>query len=150
MQVENIIRTDIKITETAREVISLNSRWGFKKIYVDSGGMGIGVVDILRENDATKRKVVEINNASRSIERNTNKTKRILKEDLYNNLLALMEKGEIQLLKDDEIFQSLKSVQFEYIEGGRLKIFGRYTHCAESLIRSAWCGKDKTLNIYYY
>ncbi len=150
IHVENIMRTNILTTTTAKEVVSLNSRWGFKKIYVDSGGMGIGVVDMLRENDDTKRKVVEINNSSRSIERNTNKTKRILKEDLYNNLLNLMEKGEIKLLNDNEIFQSLKSVQYEYLEGSRLKIFGRYTHIVEGLIRAAWCVKDKTLNIYYY
>ncbi len=145
---ENIVKTNILTTHTAREIVNLNKRWSFKKIYVDSGGMGIGVVDMLRDNDDTKRKVVEINNASRSIERDTNRKKGILKEDLYNNLLNLMEKREIKLLDDNEIFQSLKSVQYEYVEGGRLKIFGRYTHIVEGLIRAAWCLKDKTLNIY--
>ena len=84
---------------------------------------------------------------------------RLLKEDLYNNLLRLMERREIKLLDDDEIMHSLKSIQFEYIgkkdeveEGKekRLKIFGKDSHITEGLIRAAWSAKDKSLNIYIY
>ena len=56
-----------------------------------------------------------------------------------------MERKEIKLLKDPEIFQSLKSVQFDAETG---KIFGKYTHIAEGLIRAAWGVKNKGLNIY--
>ncbi len=149
--IENITETENTITDTARQIIKLDNRYHFKKIYVDSGGLGIGVVDVLREGPSTRRKVVEINNASRPIEHGDKaRKKKTLKEDLYNNLLTLMERGQIRLLDDPEIFQSLKSVQYEYIEGGKFKIFGRYTHIAEGLIRAAWCTKDKTLNIYIY
>jgi len=37
-------------------------------------------------------------------------------------------------------------VQFEYADDKTLKIFGRYTHIAEGLIRAAFCSKDKSLN----
>ena len=71
-----------------------------------------------------------------------------MKEDLYNNLLNLMEKGKIELLKDDEIFLSLRSIQYEYTDDGRLVISGTYSHITEALIRAAWCMKDKSLNIF--
>ena len=75
------------------------------------------------------------------------KKTKVLKEDLYTNLLKIMELGNISLKKDLRTEMSLKSVQAEYHEG-RLKIFGNYTHIAEALIRAAWCMKDKSLNIW--
>ena len=63
-----------------------------------------------------------------------------------------MENKKIFLLQDPEIFQSLKSVQYEYTsdEKGKpiLKIFGNYTHTAEALIRLAYGVKYKPLNIW--
>lgn len=148
-QVENIARTNMRITDTIMEIIFLDGIWNFKKIYIDDGGLGVGVFDSLLAMDKFKRRVVAINNARRSIEfsRDKQRKKTLMKEDLYNNLLKLMENKEILLLDDAEIFMSLKSVQYEYTDDGRLKIFGRYTHIAEGLIRAAWCIKDKTLNI---
>ena len=111
--------------------------------------MGVGVFDQLLTNPQTKRKVIAINNAARPLDHEELRKRKLVKEELYNNLHALMERGEIRLLKDDEIFQSLKSVQFE-IKDGKAKYFGNYTHIAEGLIRAAWCSKDKSLNIYIY
>lgn len=149
-QVDMEITTKTLTTDTVRRIKIHDKKWNFKKIYIDDGGMGVGVYDPLLEDEQTKRKVIPINNAKRSItHRNADKkrTKRLMKEDLYNNLLNLMENGNISLFDDDEIFNSLKSVQAETIEG-RLKISGRYTHIAEALIRAAWCMKNKTLNIW--
>ena len=148
--VENIITKGVPIPESTRRIIALNAQYNFKKEYIDSGGMGITVCDILREDNKNRRKVVEINNASRSIDWEEHK-KRIIKEDLYNNLKALMQKGEIHLLNDDEVKLSLKSIQAEHNKDtGRLKIWGSYSHITEGLIRAAWCVKDKALNIYIY
>lgn len=139
---------NVPIPESAREIIRLNTIYNFKKEYIDSGGMGITICDLLREDSANKNKVVEINNASRIYDRDDHK-RRIVKEELYNNLKKLMERGEIQLLDDDEVKASLKSIQAEHHkETGRLKIWGSYSHIAEGLIRAAWCVKDKTLNIW--
>lgn len=147
--VENIFLTDMKITDTINKIIFLDNFWNFRRIYIDDGGLGVGVFDTLLSLDKFKRRVVAINNAKRSIEYNRlkDRKKSLMKEDLYNNLLKLMENGEIALLTDPEIFHSLKSVQYEYSDSGQLKITGRYTHIAEGLIRAAWCVKDKTLNI---
>jgi len=150
IHVESIVTRNIPIPESTRKIIDLNSQYNFKKEYIDSGGMGITVCDLLREDDDNRRKVVEINNASRPIEHAEKpKTKKILKEDLYNNLKKLMEQKEIELLDDDEIKASLKSIQAEHDKDtGRLKVWGSYSHIAEGLIRAAWCMKDKGLNIY--
>ena len=109
--------------------------------------MSVGVFDSLLSHPQTKRRVVAINNAARSLD-TEGKRKKIMKEDLYNNLLVLMEQGKIALVENNETILSLKSVQAEYTDTGKLKIFGNYTHITEALIRAAWCMKDKTLNIW--
>ena len=145
--VENLITTKTLTTDTTREILRLNKKYGFKKIYIDDGGMGVGVFDQLLEEDDTKRKTIAINNAARALDRDDRRHKKLLKEDLYNNLLRLMERGEIRLLDDPEVFQSLKSIQYEYSDKG-LRIYGNYTHIVEGLIRAAWCVKDKSLKAF--
>lgn len=134
------------LTENAKEIINLNKKWDFRKEYIDSGGMGIGVCDILREDDDNKRKVVEINNASRPYDKEDHK-KKILKEDLYNNLKSLMEQNKIILLDDEEVKDSLRSITADFNDKGRMIITGNNTHAVEGLIRAAWSSKDKNLNI---
>lgn len=147
-QIDMEITTKSYLTETIRRIKNSDKFWNFKKIYIDDGGMGVGVFDPLLEDEQVKRKVVAINNASRSLDVQDNpKRKKLLKEDLYNNLLRLMEEGNIQLFNEPEIVLSLQSVQAEYDEG-KLKIFGKNTHIVEALIRAAWCMKDKSLNIW--
>ena len=147
IQVENLITKHTLTTETTKMILNLEKQYHFKQIFVDDGGMGVGVFDQLLTEETTKRKVIAINNASRPLTREEKKKKRAIKEDIYNNLLALMERGEIQLLDDDEIFMSLKSIQYEY-ENGKLKVFGNYAHITDGLVRAAWCSKDKSLNIF--
>lgn len=158
---ERIIQVDLTIpepqtlTDTARLIIHKDRELNHKKIYMDDGGLGVGVYDILYEDNQTKRKVIPLNNASREIERKYEKKKikirkkPLLGEDMALNLRNLAEKGKIELLDDPRIRQSLKSMQFENSEG-KLKIYGNYDHIFEALKRLAWCMKDKTLNIYIY
>ena len=150
-QVENIWTTNIPIPESVRRIIELNIKYNFKKEYIDSGGMGITVCDLLREDPINKRKVVEINNSSRRYQEDgEEKKKGILKEDLYENLAVLMEQKKITFLDDDEIKASLNSIQYEYSDKGKLIIWGYDDHIVEGLARGAWCSKDKSLNIYFY
>ena len=67
-----------------------------------------------------------------------------MKEDLYNNLKNLMEMGKAELLNNIELKQSLRSIQSDNT-GGKLKIFGSYSHITEALIRAAWSIQDKSL-----
>jgi hypothetical protein len=135
---------------STRKIISLNQLYNFKQIYVDSGGMGVAVCDMLREVDSTKRKVVEINNASRPYTHD-GRTKKILKDDLYANLLMQMEHGRITLLNDPEVKSSLRSMQKEFNpDTGRQRISSpsNDSHITEGLIRMAWCMKDRKLDIW--
>jgi hypothetical protein len=140
---ESIIEKRNLTTDTARRILILNKEYNFKKIGVDDGGVGFGVYSELMNNDETKRKTEALNNASRPINKDGTRSKKILKEEMYLNLLSLMESGRIKLLDDDEVKASLSSIQHD--EG---KIFGSYSHIAEGLIRSAWLAKDKDLNIF--
>jgi hypothetical protein len=154
IHVESIVEPYDMTTMSERQIIHLDNIWHFRKIYIDSGGIGTGVFDHLLETPQIKRKIIAIENASRALTPDVEehqKLKRLLKEDLYKNLRGMMERGEIEILDDPEIFQSLKSVQFEIdTETKTLKIFGNYTHIAEGLIRAAWSQKDKSLNLYVY
>jgi len=148
-QVENITKKSTRTPERVDTTLKLERTFRFKKIGVDDGGLGSGDFGYLLANSATRRKTVGLNNASRDINRDGTKRKKLLKEDMYNNLLALMEHKQIKLLKEDSIFESLRSVQFE-ITSGKAKYFGEDTHIAEGLIRAAWLVRNKGLNIYLY
>jgi len=137
------------ITENARRIKNADRRYNYNTIYIDDGGMGVGVFDILLEDSQTKRKIVPINNSSRSLDKEGKRKKKLLKEDLYNNLLSLMEQGRLNLVHDQDTIDSLRSVQVEYTPKG-MRIFGNWTHITEALIRAAWCVKSKGLNIYIH
>ena len=138
---------NITTTDTIGRIRALNHQYNFKKIYIDDGGIGGSVLDVLLDKGDVKYKVVGINNASRSVDKE-NKHKRILKEDLYGNLKRLMEQKQIILPDDEKLRLSLMSIQFEYTtDTDRVKIYGKYSHITEALIRAAWCVYTKGLNI---
>ena len=153
-QVESIITSKTLTTQTEDKIIALNRQYDFQKIYIDagSGSLGVGVFDHLLRFEETRRKVEAINNRARVLDREDKSKVKLLKEDLYDNLRAMMERGEIKLLDDENIIESLRSIQYEYVmkesQPTKLRIFGNYSHIAEGLIRAGWCAKDKTLNIW--
>ena len=144
------ISQNTMLPETVRRIKNSDKQYNYKRIYIDDGGLGVGVFDPLLEDDQTKRKVEAINNSSRSLTNDGTRKKKILKEDLYTNLLKIMEEGKIKIKENPDTFLSLKSIQYEYTDDKRLKIFGKYSHITEALVRAAWCLKNKTLNIYIY
>lgn len=146
-EIEKEVTEKTLLTDTTKQILLADKRHNYKNIFIDDGGLGVGVFDNLLENEQTKRKVIAINNATRSLDNEEKRTKKIMKEDLYTNLLTLMEQGKIKLAEDEDTMLSLKSVQAEYDEG-KLKIFGNYTHITEALIRAAWCANTKRLNIW--
>jgi hypothetical protein len=141
-----------KLTDTARLIIHKDKAINHKKIFMDDGGLGVGVFDILYEDKQTKNKVIGLNNAKREIERTMKKgklkikSKTLLGVDMFINFKNLVEEGKIKLLNDPRVKQSLRSLQMDNSDGV-LKIYGNYDHIAEALKRAAWCMKDKSLNI---
>ena len=135
------ITSETMLTETVRLILKKDKDNKYKKIYIDTTGMGWGVFDPLKEDPQTKKKVVAIENVKKSLDREKGKPKdqrkTTMKEDLYNNLKNLMEYKKIKLFDLPELRQSLRSIQYEN-EGGRLRIYGNYSHITEALIRAAW------------
>ncbi len=143
-QIENIIEKRNFTTDTSKKVIQLNRIYDNKGIGVDDGGPGFGVYSELMNCDETKGITEPLNNASRSIDDEGEKSKKLLKEEMYINLQVLMENGMIQLLDDDEVIASLASIQHD--DG---KIFGAYSHITEGIIRAVWMAtKDKDLKCF--
>lgn len=138
-------RQNTRLTEVAREMIDLDRAKEFNRIFIDDGGLGSGVVDMLLESRC-RRKVRAINNAT-WIYSNDKQHKKIMKEHLYNNLLSLMEQGKMHLYKDNDLFESLHSIQAEYHDG-KMRIFGKYSHLTEALVRAAWINREKGLNLW--
>jgi hypothetical protein len=86
------------LTDTVDLIKASNRKYNYKKIFIDTGGMGVGVYDPLLQDNETKRKVVSIDNATRSITNDGTRSKKLLKEDLYNNLRVMMEQGKVKLV----------------------------------------------------
>jgi len=69
---------------------------------------------------------------------------------LYLNLKILMERGRIHLLKDADVGLSLKSIIVEKNpKSNDIRIYGKYSHIVEGLIRAAWAERDKRLKLYF-
>jgi len=133
--------------ETVNKILALNARHDFKKIGVDDGGLGSPILDYLLTHNSLKRKTIGLNNASRSIDAD-GRVKKLLKEDMYGNLKIMMEQGLIKFQDTEDLRRSLTSIQFEVDKDTKnIKIFGRYSHITEGLIRAAWLVKSKGLNI---
>lgn len=154
VHIESMITRKKRLNETYDKIIELDRTYHFKQILVDSNGIGSGVTDFLLSTPGIRHRVCEINNRSRSIEANDERKVKLLKEDLYNNLLGLGERSEIILLSDDEVVNSLRSIQYEYVvkEGSepKLRIFSREGHICEGLIRACWAKYDKRLNMFAF
>jgi len=153
IHIESIVTKKKLTTETEDNILTVDRKYNCRKIGIDagSGTMGLFILDHLLKVPQVRKKIVPINNAKRIVDRDGSSVK-MMKIDLYENLLGLMERGEISLLDDDDIIDSLESVQYEYIikegEQTKLRIFGNYTHIAEGLIRAAWLANQKSLNLH--
>ena len=133
-----------KTTETTARICDLDSKFNNRKIGVDDGGIGFGVFCELLENDKTKRKTIALNNASRKTDSSGEKSKKLLKEEMYLNLKMLGEQRRLKLFNDDELRASLASIQYEDD-----KIFGSDAHYTEATMRAVWMAEQsKDLNIF--
>lgn len=141
----------ISTVETKKKIEELEKEYNFKKIYIDDGGIGGAVLDFLLTVPKIRRKIEGLNNAQRSILYGKSKGKHILKEDLYGNCQRLFQQKLIDIPNNTELLESLSSIQFEYTEHGNLKIWGKYSHITEALIRACWgVITYKHLNIWIY
>lgn len=148
---QSIIRKKQYTSKTQQDIHDLDLIYNFNMIGIDagSGSLGVGIYDNLMKIPRLKRKLRAMNNRAISIDPKSNKSQRIFKEDMYDNLLSMMEKGEILLLDDDNVIRSLKSIQIELSDNPnitKVKIWGDYSHITEGLIRAAWLAKKEKAN----
>ena len=149
------ITSKTKTPETERTVIEVAEEYKPRKIGLDAGAgtLGVSVVDHLQETNLRKR-IVQLNNRSMVIEKGDNPKKQmLLKEDMHLLLLSLMEHKKIVLLNDDDLRDSLRSFQFEYVKEddgtSRMRISGRNNDPVEGLIRAVHLAiKHKAPNIW--
>lgn len=143
-QRDSIIEKRNLTTETTERILQLDKTYKYKSLNIDDGGVGFGVWSELMNHPQTRRRVVALNNASRLTEFDGTKSKKLLKEEMYLLLKALGEQTRIKLLDDDEVKDSLASIQHE--DG---KMFGANSHVAEGIIRAVYgADSDKRLNMY--
>ena len=89
------------ITQSINRVCRLESHFNFDKIYLDYTGLGVGPVDVLKTKIAP-HKIVPFKFTMQS------------KEDLYNNLKLLMERGMLKIPDNKKLFYELCDLRYEY------------------------------------
>ena len=146
---DSIVEKRNYTTDTSRKIKELEKEYNYfrykESIGVDDGGPGFGVYSELMQDEETQRKTEALNNASRPTDHEGTKSKKLLKEEMYENLRVLMEQDQIKLLNDDEVRASLSSMQMDEDH----KVFGPNSHISEGIIRGVWLAtKNKDLNIF--
>ena len=150
-QVENIFLEKTLGPEIENKIKQLKQRFnlGRDSIGFDSAGVGGGTFDYLMRDNELKRCMVSLDNATRPVDRQGKKT-RLLKEHMYKCVKGMGERGELKLLKNDSVMQSLKSIQHEFKANGEQRFWGVHDHITEGIIRGVWVSINKSLNLYIY
>lgn len=145
-----------KTTDTYDKILELDNKYHFQKIGLDagSGSLGVGLLDFLMRNSQVANRIVPLNNRSRQLDRDGERKATLLKEDMYQNLRAMMEHGILKLLKNDDVIKSLKSIQYDSVitlgHSTKNYVFSHVnSDIAEALIRACHlANEDKGLNLF--
>jgi len=152
LKIVKVLTTErITTTDMIGRVLELDRVYNFSKIFIDDGGVGGAVTDLLEEK-LGKRRVLGLNNASKGIHvQGEDKKRNILKEDLYSNVLVLLENKKLEIIADLDLMRSMRSITFQYSSeiAGRVNIFGDYSHQAEALVRACWCVHERGLRVLF-
>lgn len=153
-QVENFVTENILIPDTIQKCKDFDVEYKeMYKMYIDTGGMGVGVFDFLLRDSQTQNKVVSIDNATRPVERDSwdkgkdkkARKSRLMKEQGIMNLRRMLEQDKCWLLDDEAIFFSLRAYQWD---DEKDKIVGEGTHIAEGIWRACWYSQEKVNKLW--
>src|SRR3990167_4166238 len=132
----NIIHAEIVKRSSMPELMRMTERFikmfNLQKVYVDGGGIGGGLIYFLKEKFGSK--IIDLNNAMKSLD---TRNKRILKEDLNENMLRLLETNRFNMIENGDLLFSLSNIIYE-----NEKFTGKKTDLAEACIRACWCMKE--------
>ncbi len=141
------------LTTRNEDLIKLYSnKWNCRQSGIDAGAgsLGVSILDHLINDPEFRNKIVAMNNRSVVTDRD-GKTQRLFKEDLYDNLRAMGDHDEIELLDIEAVKHSLRSVQIEITkdlhELPKVRIYGEDAHIVEGITRAAQLAKEKSSNI---
>jgi len=135
------------IPATARHHTALDEKYHYRKMFTDSAGVGGGCHDMLVEKHG-KSKIVGLENATKS-EMFDDRPGRIFKLDLYSNALKMMECGELDIINNMALLNSLKNIRFEYNQTNKtMQIYGKNSHLTEAFVRACWAVKCKGLRLF--
>lgn len=139
--------------QTEENILRIGEFWKAVFVGIDAGAgtLGVSVLDHLKLTKI-RHKVIAMNNRSIAIDDEGKKKQRLMKNDMYYNLLAMGERGEIKLINSDAVRASLAGIQVEY-KDGKERIFGKKgaggDHIAESIVRAAEIAKrEKALKLW--
>lgn len=121
-------------TEMRSKTIQLDNLFKARRWFYDNNGLGQGFDEFFEKYKPLRRKLRGLNN------REAGKFGKILKEDMYSNVLGGLEDNEIDIVDDPIIINGLLNVE---VEGppGEEKIIG--TDMSEAVIRACWGIKEK-------
>ncbi len=147
-QVLNIFDNTISGPEIERQITTLKEKYNFgrKTIGFDSRGVGSGSYNYMMENSKLKNSLVALDNATRPIGTDKEKTK-LLKEYMYDLVEEMGWRGELHCFNEGSVKQSFQSIQITHKSNGERAYSGSYDHIVEGIIRAVWMAKTKGLNI---
>jgi hypothetical protein len=152
-QVDSIVDQRVYTTQTSEKIIFLHEKYRFKAIGIDDNGVGFGVFSECLRDRTTKGITRSMNNEKRLLDEDGERSKHLFKTEMYFRMLAWLEQGKIKLLDDQEVIESLKSIQFDLVmkpgEPTRHVISGNFSHIVEGLIRAIWLAiEDESLELW--
>ena len=107
--VADIVETKHELlTQAIGRIRKLDEEYKYSKIFLDPTGLGAGVLDVLREQIGGRAIGVTFTIQA--------------KEDLFNNLKLLMERGVIHIPKHDKLLFQLNDLRYEYKSSGHQSI----------------------------
>ena len=153
--IESIATYKTLTTDTFDTIMSLDRQYNFRKIGIDagSGSLGVGILDFLIREPQVRKKMVALDNKKRDLDSRGEQKKTLQKADMYLNMLAMLEKGKLRLLDDDDLTESMKAIQYEYFmrnnQISSMRLFApkhKYTDLIEGLVRATWLANQKHIN----
>jgi hypothetical protein len=154
IQADHYTRRLLLTTDNEDLIMEYTRKWKCRKSGIDAGAgtLGVSVLDHLQKIPHMSDIIIAMNNRSFSVNNEEGKQK-LFNEDMHDNCRAMGERGELTLFNLEDIKMSFRSVQWDLVKDQhglhKVKIYGRFTHIVEGIIRAAWLAKsDNSLRLW--
>lgn len=154
IQVDHFAQKQLLTTDNERLVANFTRKWNCKQSGIDAGAgtLGVSILDHLKQSPEyydIQKKIIPMNNRQLS-DRYEEGKQRLCNEDMHDNLRAMGERGILHLFNDEDIKNSLRSIQWELVKEedaqSKVRIHGRDSHIVEGIKRAAQLANTKSKN----